>query len=95
MFVVILAHPAIADRNLVAVLAGVAAVLATVWLTPHQWPPGPGRLPVLGCWLAAAWLGALFSSAAVHGAWRLPALLPPVLSICLLWVGPHVGRSRR
>ena len=95
LFVVILAHPAIADRNLVAVLAGVAAVLATVWLTPHQWPPGPGRLPVLGCWLAAAWLGALFSSAAVHGAWRLPALLPPVLSICLLWVGTHVGRSRR
>ena len=91
----ILAHPAVADRNLVAVLSGITVLLATVWLTARQWPPGPGRGPVVGWLLAAAWLGALFSSAAVHGSWHLQALLPPVLSVCLLWIGTHVGRSRR
>ena len=94
---VILAHPAVADRSMVAIGA-VGAVVVTCW-----WSVANARLAggfgggfgLLTWSLAGFWLLALLGSASVNGTWQLHALLPPVLSISLLWVGAHLGQVPR
>ena len=87
---VALAHPGIADRAAIAVGAGVVVVAANLREAVRE---GSARgLPGPTLWLALLWLLALLGSAAFHDAWHLHALLPPFMSVALLWLGARLGR---
>ena len=88
----VLSHPAIADRSSIAVSTSIAILIAFLWLLAHE-RSGAVLAGPASC-LAALWLLALFGSAALHGTWQLSALLTPLLSVGLLWVGARLGRER-
>lgn len=93
----VLAHPALVPRALVAVLVVVPLTLGAAW---HVMRSDYGRSSQLhtGVFtLAALWIAALTGSALAHTGWSpdsLPALVPPVLSIAMLWVGSVLSRIR-
>jgi O-antigen ligase len=88
---VALAHPVVANRSYVAIAAGVVLLAAGLWAAIRE--KSVVTLPAMAGWLSLLWLLALYASATLQSSWQWRSLLPPSLSVGLLWLGGRLGRS--
>jgi len=88
-----MAHPAVTDRGSVAISTGLVILIAFSWLVARNRRSG-SVVPSPASWLAGLWLLVLVGSAAWHGTWQLRALLTPLMSVGLLWVGAWLGSAQ-